>query len=118
MRLIFASVEVKKEALGVFNLKRIVRSSILSMLAMLATKGLYIGDLSPAGASKEKITSSAVTGLPSCQDMSARSFASTVTASTYVTLSAAQGFGRPSGPTRITRSQTRSVTQLSMAPEM
>jgi hypothetical protein len=113
-----ASVEVKNDAFGVFSLKRIVLSSTFSMLAMFATNGLYIGDLSPAGASNEKITSSIVTGLPSCQVCPDRSFASTVVGSTKVTLSADHGFGNPSGPTRIRRSHTRSVTQLSIAPEM
>ena len=83
---------------------------------MSVTKGLYIGALSPAGAWKEKITSSSVTGWPSCHFMPARIFTSSVLSSTQATLSAAHGRGMPSGPMRMMRSQIRSVTQLSTAP--
>ena len=55
-----------------------------------STNGLYIGDLSPIVASNEKITSSTVTGLPSCKVMPERSTTSTVVGSTQVT-----DFGRP-----------------------
>ncbi len=91
-------------------------SPTFSIAAMSVTKGLYIGALSPAGASKEKMTSSIVTGLPSCHFMPARSLISTVVSSTHSTFSAAHGRGMPSGPMRMRRSQTRSVTQLSTAP--
>ena len=36
------------------------------MSAMFATNGRYIGTLPPFGAINEKMTSSAVTGVPSC----------------------------------------------------
>ena len=86
---------------------------------MSLTKGLYIGALSVRiGASNEKITSSTVTGRPSWKFMPARSVTSTVRSLTKVTLSAAQGRGSPSGPMRMSRSQTSSVTQLSGAPAM
>ena len=116
IRLILASEAVRKVVLGCLSLKRRLRSPVFSIAAMSVTKGLYIGALSPAGASKEKMTSSTVTGLPSCHFMPARSLTSTVLSSTQLTLSAAQGCGMPSGPMRITRSQIRSVTQLSTAP--
>ena len=85
---------------------------------MLVENGLYIGDLSPIVAWYEKITSSTVTGLPSWQVMPERSTTSSVVGSAHVTVFAAQGCGRPSGPMRIRRSQTRSVTQLSGEPEI
>jgi hypothetical protein len=44
-------------------------SPTFSISAMSVTNGLYIGALSPAGAWNEKITSSIVTGLPSCHFM-------------------------------------------------
>ena len=44
---------MKNDAFAVFSLKRIVLSSTFSMLAMLETNGLYIGDMSPAGAWNE-----------------------------------------------------------------
>ena len=94
------------------------RSPVFSIAAISVTNGLYIGALSPAGAVKEKITSSIVTGLPSCHFMPARSLMSIVVSSAQVTLSAAHGCGVPSGPMRITRSQIRSVIQLSTAPPM
>ena len=65
---------------------------------------------------KEKITSSIVTGLPSCHFMPARSLISIVLSSIQSTLSAAHGRGMPSGPMRMMRSQIRSVIQLSTAP--
>ena len=52
------------------------------------------------------------------QALVAQGVTSIVVGSTYLTLSADQGRGKPSGPTRIRRSQTRSVIQLSTAPEM
>ena len=114
--MILLSVAVKNVAFTCLSLKRRVMSPVFSIDAMSLTNGLYIGALSPAGALKEKITSSIVTGLPSCQLMPARSFTSTVVSSTWVTLSAAHGCGTPSGPMRIKRSQIRSVIQLSTAP--
>src|SRR5690349_16525302 len=66
VRFTLASVVVSNAALGVFSVKRTVLPPVAATLAILATNGLYIGDLSPAGASKENTTSSTVTGLPSC----------------------------------------------------
>ena len=92
IRLILASVEMRKAALGVFSLKRTVRSSTADTSAMLATNGLYIGDLSAiAGALKENTTSSTVSGLPSCHFWPGRSTQSTVEGSAWTTFSAAQG---------------------------
>ncbi len=86
---------------------------------MSLTKGLNIGTLSVRiGASNEKITSSTVTGRPSWKVMPSRIVTSTVRSLTKVKLSAAQGRGSPSGPTRTSRSQTSSLTQLSGAPAM
>jgi hypothetical protein len=116
MRLILESEAVRKVVLACFSVKRSVCSPVFSIEAMSVTNGLYIGALSPAGAWKEKMTSSRVTGWPSCHFMPVRILTSTVLSSTQVTLSAAHGRGMPSGPMRITRSQIRSVTQLSTAP--
>ena len=90
-----------------------------SIASMSLTKGLNIGTLSVRiGASNEKITSSTVTGRPSWKVMPSRIVTSTVRSLTKVKLSAAQGRGSPYGPTRTSRSQTSSLTQLSGAPAM
>src|SRR5260370_34489566 len=102
IRLILASVEAAKAALGVFSLKRTVLSSVAITSAMLATKGLYIGDLSPvAGALKEHTTSSTVMGLPSCHCWPGRSTQSTAFRSTWLTFLDGQGVRRPTGPRAI-----------------
>ncbi len=92
---------------------------VCSTEAMLATNGLYIGDLSAvAGAVRLNTASSMVTGLPSLHFMPSRSVTSTVSGVGRVTLSAAQGCGRPSGPMRIRRSHSTSVIHEPCAPGM
>jgi len=70
------------------------------MLAMLATNGLYIGDLSPAGR-LERVGTHVLGGqrLAVCQVCPGRSTASTVDGSMYLTLSATT-LGEPIAPTR------------------
>ena len=113
------SAVVAKAELTCLRLKRRPRSPVRSIRSMSLTKGLNIGTLSVRiGASNEKITSSTVTGRPSWKVMPSRIVTSTVRSLTKVKLSAAQGRGSPSGPTRTSRSQTSSLTQLSGAPAM
>ena len=113
------SAVVAKAELTCLRLKRRPRSPVRSIASMSLTKGLNIGTLSVRiGASNEKITSSTVTGRPSWKVMPSRIVTSTVRSLTKVKLSAAQGRGSPSGPTRTSRSQTSSLTQLSGAPAM
>ncbi len=70
IRLILASVEVRKAALGSASVSLTVWSSSVSIEVIPSTNGLYIGDSSPiAGASSENTTSSMVTGWPSCHIM-------------------------------------------------
>ncbi len=86
---------------------------------MLATNGLYMGDLSPKpGACRLNTASSMVTGWPSLHFMPSRIVSSTVVGVGRVTLSAAQGCGSPSGPMRMKRSQISSVAHEPCAPGM
>ncbi len=112
-----AMEEVKNPASAWRRCMRKLRSPVFSMRAMFSTKGRYIGTSLPiAGASKLKMQSSTVTGDPSWNFMPVRSVKSMVVGSTCVTVSAAQGRGKPSGPMRMRRSHTSSVTQESVAP--
>ena len=117
---ISASAVVAKAELTRLRLKRRPRSPVLLDPLDVGDERLEHRHLVAVriGASNEKITSSTVTGLPSWKVMPARIVTSTVVSSTKVKLSAAQGRGSPSGPTRTSRSQTSSLTQLSGAPAM
>lgn len=109
----------RNAASGRFKVMRRLIGPVTSTLEMLATKGRYIGDLSPnPGASRLNTASSMVTGWPSCHFMPERSTTSTVVGVGRVTLSAAQGCGRPSGPIRMRRSHTSSVAQEPWMPGM
>ena len=109
----------RNAASGRLRVIRRLIGPVASTLAILATKGRYIGDLSPKpGACRLNTASSMVTGWPSCHIMPGRSVTSTVVGVGRVTDSAAQGRGRPSGPIRISRSHTSSVAHDPWMPGM
>ena len=84
MMLTLASVATRNGADGAFSLKRTTLSPTLSIDAMLPTNGLYIGAFSPCGAVKEKMTSSVVSGVPSCHFTPLRMVTSIVVPSTQL----------------------------------
>ena len=66
--MIFARVDVRKAAFEDLRLNLTTLFPISSIESIFFTNGEYIGTISASiGASKEKITSSVVTGCPSCQ---------------------------------------------------
>src|SRR3989454_7975053 len=118
MRLTLERLLVRNGEYGALRTNRITAPDLFSILLTTLTNGLYIGTLSPIGAVNEKMTSSAVTGCPSCHFIPRRRVTSSVTLFTHFAFSAAHGLGRPSGPTRNSRSQISSVIQESVAPLM
>src|SRR2546430_981922 len=118
IRLTLARLLVRNGAYGSLRVKRTTVSERFSILSMMLTNGLYIGTSSPIGAVNEKMTSSGGGGRPSSPFIPRRRVTSSVTLSTHSAFSAAHGLGRPSGPTRSSRSQISSVIQESVAPLM
>src|SRR5580692_6397444 len=109
----------RNAASGFLSLMVSVSGPVASTLAIFRTNGLNIGALSPkSGATRLNTASSSVTGWPSLHFMPLRRVRLTVSVSGRSTFSAAQGCGRPSGPTRIRRSHTISVAQEPWPPGM
>src|SRR5206468_7227199 len=104
----FARLLVRNGAYGSFRVKRITVSERFSILSMMLTNGLYIGTSSPNGAVNEKMTSSAVTGLPSCHFISLLIVTSSVPLATHAAFSVAHGLVEPFGLTLNNRFQRRS----------
>ena len=89
---IFAKEEVKNAALEDLRLNLTTLFPLDSIDSIFLIQGEYIGTISAfIGASNENITSSTVTGFPSCQLIPERKVTSIVCSSIQLNDSAAQG---------------------------